>query len=599
MSRDAQRAVSLTWLPLLIAFALIAAALVTRAMLGAASTPLINDADDAMRLTVVRDLLAGQGWFDPMQHRLNTPFGAQMHWSRLVDLPIATLILLLRPLGGATAETVATYIWPLGLLLALLWLNARLALAMVGREGLLPALVLPAFSLITMAEFAPGRIDHHSVQILLMLATLLCSVHALSRPRFAIGAGLAAATAIAIGIESLPFVAAAILAFGLLWVFAPSHVDAVRRFGASFALGMLVHLVLALPPERWFVPSCDAISIVYAGFAIATGLGLLALSALPLAERPLRVRLAAGAAVGGIVLTGMVLMFPGCVRGPYANLDPWLLTNWIGRIAEAQPFWVSFGADPIYPLAVGVPPLLAVAVVTWRVLKGPRQGREAWLIYAVFLVLTVVAMLLQIRVARMATTLAVPAGAWLIVAVRARYLQHRQLAPLLGLVGSWLGFAGLAIAIAASLVVMAFPEYEKRLGDPLAGARAACLMPSAFADLAALPPERIMAPVDLGSHMLLFTAHEVVAAPYHRDSEGVRDSFAFFSGPIEAGRAILERRGISLVVICPQLPELRGMGEVAADSFVRLYPKGQLPAWLVDRSFPGAALKVFAVVANP
>jgi hypothetical protein len=55
------------------------------------------DPDDAMRLIQVRDWLAGQSWFDVTQYRLNPPAGGPMHWSRLVDLPIAAVILIARP----------------------------------------------------------------------------------------------------------------------------------------------------------------------------------------------------------------------------------------------------------------------------------------------------------------------------------------------------------------------------------------------------------------------------------------------------------------------------------------------------------------------
>src|SRR5260370_41534286 len=58
--------------------------------------------DDAMRLVEVRDLIAGQAWFDLAQHRLDPP-GVSMHWSRAIDAPLAALILLLRPLAGAPA----------------------------------------------------------------------------------------------------------------------------------------------------------------------------------------------------------------------------------------------------------------------------------------------------------------------------------------------------------------------------------------------------------------------------------------------------------------------------------------------------------------
>ena len=95
-----------------------------------------------------------------------------------------------------------------------------------------------------------------------------------------------------------------------------------------------------------------------------------------------------------------------------------------------------------------------------------------------------------------------------------------------------------------------------------------------------LPPERIMTPIDLGSHVLLYTPHAVVAAPYHRNEQGVLDAFRFFNEPIEESRAILEERGISLVVICPAMSEVRGLVAHSARSFVTLYAEDKLPAWL-------------------
>ena len=53
------------------------------------------DPDDVMRLVQVRDWLGGQGWFDLTQHRVSPPQGVAMHWSRLVDLPIALPVVLL------------------------------------------------------------------------------------------------------------------------------------------------------------------------------------------------------------------------------------------------------------------------------------------------------------------------------------------------------------------------------------------------------------------------------------------------------------------------------------------------------------------------
>ncbi len=92
----------------LVAWALISAFLVA---VNASSIVgrLFPDPDDIMRLVQVRDLIAGQSWFDVSQYRVDAPGGGvPMHWSRLVDLPIALVIIALTPiLGQYGAETAA------------------------------------------------------------------------------------------------------------------------------------------------------------------------------------------------------------------------------------------------------------------------------------------------------------------------------------------------------------------------------------------------------------------------------------------------------------------------------------------------------------
>ena len=119
-------------------------------------------------------------------------------------------------------------------------------------------------------------------------------------------------------------------------------------------------------------------------------------------------------------------------------------------------------------------------------------------------------------------------------------------------------------------------------------------MQDAFAGLASLPPARVMTPVDLGAHVLAFTPHQVVAAPYHRNQQGIRDAMEFFNQPMEEARAILDARGIGLVAVCPQLPEMAGLAEAADDSFVKLYARGALPGWLIERSDDDSPLRIYA-----
>jgi hypothetical protein len=577
---------------LLACWVLISAAFVARSMLFGGSKPFFLDADDAMRLVTVHDLLAGQGWYDTLQHRINTPHGAELHWSRLIDLPLAGILLLLRPLFGASADLVLGYVWPLFLLLPSLWLGARIALRLGGPTALVPGLLLPAFSVVTLFEFAPGRLDHHNVQILLAQCMLLACLAALRAPRAAILAAIAAALSLCIGIEGLPVTAATILALGLAWVTDRRHASALRLFGLAFPAALALALVQAQPPDRWFVPVTDILSIVH----LAAGL-LCAAAFLIITRPPLltwQSRLAAGVVAGATVLAVLAAFFPAILASPYAALDEWLQTNWIARISEAESWLVNFLGEPAYATGVLVPVLTALVVALVRATR-PGEERPAWFTYALFVAVALLLMLFQIRAARIALPLAIPGCAVMVGAAWHRMVNSRGFGPILATLGAAIISASIAVIVLATAIILAFPDYAAATTDTTLEARNACLSQPAFAGLAARPPTRLMAPVDLGSQLLLYTPHSVVGAPYHRNGDGVRDTFRFFNEPLEESRSILAARGITLVVVCPALKEIIGLVDYTPDSFVALYAEGRLPAWLHDETPPGSPLRIYSV----
>ncbi|MFD1333059.1 STT3 domain-containing protein, partial [Methylopila musalis] len=155
-----------------------------------AAGPDLMSTDDAMRLVEARDLLAGQGWFDLVQTRLDpTSGGVLMHWSRLIDLPIAALLAAFGALFPAeTALRLTLLLWP-----ALTFLPALLAVAAIGRAiagpagGVLSALMLALSPGLT-GRFSPGMIDHHGAQVALMRIMLACALNADRSRRAALGA---------------------------------------------------------------------------------------------------------------------------------------------------------------------------------------------------------------------------------------------------------------------------------------------------------------------------------------------------------------------------------------------------------------------------
>src|SRR3954464_16030084 len=122
----------------------------------------LSDTDDNLRFAQVRALLDGQGWYDLRQHRIDPPLGISVHWSRLVDLPIAGLMLLLRPiLGWQEAARWACAIAPMlafGAALDGMMLTVR---RLVDRWAFLLAGAILFCANTSMLMWMPLRIDHH------------------------------------------------------------------------------------------------------------------------------------------------------------------------------------------------------------------------------------------------------------------------------------------------------------------------------------------------------------------------------------------------------------------------------------------------------
>ncbi|MGV3651412.1 MAG: hypothetical protein ACO1OK_08300, partial [Devosia sp.] len=265
------------------------------------------------------------------------------------------------------------------------------------------------------------------------------------------------------------------------------------------------------------------------------------------------------------------------------------------RITEARPLHESIERFRIYVMGSLIP--TGVALFGVLVMIGITRGeaRRDWLVYGLMLVIAIALMFTQIRAARLAAPLAVAGGAGLIVAARMLYLKHRNPLMALPMVVIWLASAGTAVQVATNWLKPAAPVSSAAAAAP-APDKTPCLLPPAFADLGALPPERILTPVDLGAHLLLETHHDVVAAPYHRNGQGVLDTYRVFNAPLEEAREILTRRGIGLIVTCPAMYEMRGLPSTDPGALVRLFEANTLPDWLMDQSLPGSPLRVYAVL---
>lgn len=544
----------------------------------------LPDTDDNLRLLQVRQWLAGQGWFDLRQYRLDPPLGADIHWSRLVDLPLAAIIRPLTPLvGQGTAETFAATVVPLLALLV-----AMAAVAAIARRAVAPGawlwavLILPLAGPVT-AMLSPLRIDHHGWQI----AALLVMLAGLVTPRRAAGgaaAGLAIAASLAIGVELLPFLALGVLAAALGWVADPRERVRLGALAASLAIGIVVGLLAFIPPPARFGFGCDALTLAWAAPILVGCTGLAIATMLPPAGRTARA--AALLTVG--LLAGLTLLGPtgACLVDPYRAVDPRARRLWLAIVTEAQPL---FRQPTETLLAALVLPLTGLA---GTMLMLRRQGpTRVWLTLLALSAGGIVLMLLQTRAGVAAQALAVPGAAAL------GWLGHRRIAAsaspvvrVLGTVALFLLATGLAIRLAVGI------GFARPPADPAgAKATAACMRPDALAALDAVPAATVLAPLDMTPALVLHSHHDGIAGPYHRNGAAIADLMTAWAGDDMTARSILGRHHATLVAICGAPAEGNVYARRAPDGLYARLRRGDAPRWLRPVPLAGTPWMVWHV----
>jgi hypothetical protein len=123
-----------------------------------------------------------------------------------------------------------------------------------------------------------------------------------------------------------------------------------------------------------------------------------------------------------------------------------------------------------------------------------------------------------------------------------------------------------------------------------------CFKTANYAQLARLPQGVVATEVDFGSFVLALTSHSVLAAPYHRLSEGIIAAHQTFALPPERARGVLARFGATYVVTCgTRAPPGMSDAERAASLWGRLQA-GTAPDWLAaEPARPGEVFTVYRV----
>ncbi|MET0247011.1 MAG: hypothetical protein ABW182_09720 [Sphingomonas sp.] len=533
----------------------------------------LPDNDDMARLAQVRDWLNGQAFNDLTQYRMGPPAGAPMHWSRLADAGPAALILVFRPLLGATgAEIAMAIVYPAILFFLYLMLVARIATRLGGGRSGVPALLLGAIAFPTISLFLPGRIDHHALQIVLTLVLIDTLV---GPPDFRRGviAGIVSALSLSIGLEVAPEVVAAMAAMGLAWLAGGPDEDR-RALGFGIAMGgVTLALLASARPMSWPEQWCDGLTPASsrATLALAGAWLLMGLSGRVARDWPIRLATAAILGGGAAILAWQTSSV--CFAGPYGALDPFLQHVWMRNVSEARGLFA--GQDTIgTSIAYGGLMLAGTALALGRV-RTPE-----WRALAVFMLISAVAAILAIRVTYiMAGVAAIPFAAML--------ARDGALAKRLAL---WVVGAGISWNLLAITLDGAFAR-------PLIAAKKVQQLCTAAAPLrvvGAQPAGTIMAPLELDSYLLGLTPHHVVGAVYHRNNAGNLAMYRFFLSPPERAGHQARAQGITYVAICADNLHEDGLAPYRPGSLAEALQAGRIPGWL-DPIPTGGAIQLYRV----
>jgi len=556
--------------------------------------------DDHMRLLQIRAFLDGQAWHDLMQARLGAD-GLFYHWSRLADLPVAAIAFLLKPfLGLEPALSLAVIAAPLLLMLGLFAAVCSLAgrLAADGRAGWIAgALLLTAYYAI--AQFLPGRIDHHGLQILFAAGSLLGVVLSIRRPAWALASAACAGLAIALGVEGVPYAVAAAAALALRALSGEARDGAaLTYFGAGLSAALVVFYGRS---GVWLTPyaqSCVAFSSVYlsAGTMLAAGCAACGLAFPRLSD--VRLRLLAGAGVSAAAGAAFLWLYPTCPaiawspegRGLAENgLDAELAALWLGWVREtlnavelARADWRQFMPAYLFPAA-------ALAACAWLWRSAPK--RRDWLAAcSVFLSVAFAVSLFQYRAAMFSQMLAVPPAAALIAILwrrageRGASLVPAVLAAFILNGASYSAIAGLAPVTQSGRAIDAAARCESR---------------ESVQRLVDLPAGGVAAPINIGPLILAHTPHRVWAAPYSTNFDNTLAAYRAFAAPLGEAGAALAAMGADYVAICAGAMEERGIAQAYPNSLIAALLEGRPPAYLSVIHAPESGLRVYRVEGTP
>lgn len=344
--------------------------------------------DDHTRMTQVLEWVNGHGWYDRTIRRVDPPDGFTTIWSRLVDVPIAFVIVVAQQfMSQRQAALVAAIVVPTIELIISFPVARYYARPLVGRnDAWLVVLFLMFTSVVnflgtSISGFNWGEASHHPYYIILTLSLFGATgrvAAGVAQRHARLILGLSIGLLLAVGIEGFPMIAASATLLGFLaWAFGRPALAARGAEGMAYGAALaLILLPMHQPPGHWLDISFAEPSIL--------GPILVAAAALFLALEDQILRrfvaskfwsLAAIGFLAALMAAALIYAFPQILDGAAAGLSPAERAMALNSHFEAQPLYKSAFSNT-YFISLVMPTIISLIAGVFAIFKATNSRQR-------------------------------------------------------------------------------------------------------------------------------------------------------------------------------------------------------------------------------
>lgn len=503
------------------------------------------DADIYIRLTKVKELIQGGSLYDHAIIATNAPYGGvTTPWTRPLDFILVALYQFTPSDFTIEKRLLLTANWyPLIIVMLITYFLTKAAETGFKSLQKFSIVILCLIGGLLFGEqtyFMAGNADHHSLQALLWCVTIWLILGKPSRAS-ATYLGLTMGLWFWISPEALPFIFTVYAILGIKAVLKPSEMYHPTLASITLTLVTLLALFIEYPADQVLATRAyDSISIVYVILFSFCAMGFMALQYIIVHLPTVKARFTASAITATAISALYICLFPKFLKGPMADVDPYILTNFLPRVSEAMPLLKLDGSIILSSLYLAIPALF----LSLRFIK------KSPMLFA-FLAVPFVMNVFQHRWAfYLEISSIIIIAKCLPTYARGLARKYRNLSLVLHLY---------ALMAALGLIVYGISV----LLPPSKSLPYAYISQCQFETFQLVQSGELVnvlgtAPLTIESNALgnsgipFFTPYHYVAGYYHRESQGLKVKDAIFDAKtLPAVRPLLKDRDVKALLVCP------------------------------------------------